>query len=161
MKNLCRIVQELIPSDLYLPSKKSWNRLKDSSKEFLRPFEYRRFLSKCQTDLEDSSVSFNSCFTMMVRNLKIHSKISPIRTKMFTKQTSIYIWKHWEHHYSNVSRMWRVYVVTYWTIDVSSLRDAFSTIPLLRNPPAVLEATEKELGENGHNFCDLLSFTSQ
>ncbi|KAF8329208.1 hypothetical protein F5887DRAFT_119434 [Amanita rubescens] len=35
----------------------TWSRLKDSSKEFLRPFEYQRFLSKCQTDLED--IRFN------------------------------------------------------------------------------------------------------
>ena len=35
----------------------NWSRLKDSSKELLKPFEYQRFLSKCQTDLED--IRFN------------------------------------------------------------------------------------------------------
>lgn len=39
----------------------NWSRLKDSSNELLRPFEYQRFLSKCQTDLED--IRFN----LMVR----------------------------------------------------------------------------------------------
>ncbi|KAK2459424.1 hypothetical protein APHAL10511_008563 [Amanita phalloides] len=34
-----------------------WIRLEDSSKEFLRSFEYRQYLEKCQVDLED--IRFN------------------------------------------------------------------------------------------------------
>ncbi|KAF8335218.1 P-loop containing nucleoside triphosphate hydrolase protein [Amanita rubescens] len=58
----------------------NWSRLKDSSKELLRPFEYQRFLSKCQTDLEDIRFNLTLETNLAVRTelMKMGAAISKI-----------------------------------------------------------------------------------